>query len=360
MAQDVVKFSKQNTDFVSELRDKVREYFELNKLSKYGNTSILFKTLVMASLYIVPFIMMLTGIISMLPLVLLCWMAMGFGMAGLGMVIMHDANHGSLSRSAKVNKLMGYSLYILGGFPPNWQYQHNILHHGYTNIDGYDEDIASGFLLRFSPHTPLNRIHKYQSWYAWFLYSLMTFSWITITDFKRFYSYKKRHAPLSNQKSYNRMFVELIASKVVYYSIMLVLPLILIPVGWYWIVIGFFLMHAMSGLTLSTIFQTAHVMPTTTYPVPDENGSLENSWAVHQLMTTSNFAPKSKVLTWLIGGLNFQVEHHLFPYISHVHYPKLSLIVKNLANKYNLPYNVQQNFFIAVINHFRMLKLLGT
>lgn len=359
MGREKFSFSKDKTDFTVELRKKVKDYFEDNKLSKYGNASIILKSIFMGLLYITPYFLITMGIITSVYLVLLCWVLMGFGVAGVGMVLMHDANHGSFSQNSTINRWLGKSLFLLGGFPPNWRYQHNTLHHGYTNIEGHDEDISPAGILRFSPHQPHHNIHKYQHWYAWFFYSLMTLSWVTVKDFSRLHSYKKQNAPINSSKSYFRLFIELVFSKIIYYTVFLLIPLLVVPVSWYWVVIGFIAMHLIAGLTLSTIFQTAHVMPTSEYPLPEENGILENNWTVHQLLTTSDYSPKSRIFSWFIGGLNYQIEHHLFPNISHVHYRKLSDLVRNTAHKYNLPYNVQPNFIRAVYSHLVMLKLLG-
>jgi linoleoyl-CoA desaturase len=356
-----IKFSisKDKSEFIVELRKKVKDYFEENNISKYGNASIILKSLFMFSLYFTPYILMLSGVINTVYLTILCWIAMGIGTAGLGMVLMHDASHGSFSQNTTLNKWLGKSLYLLGGFPPNWRYQHNTLHHGFTNIEGHDEDISPAGILRFSPHTPLFKIHRYQHYYAFFLYGLMTLSWVTVNDFTRLNSYKKMNAPMSITKSYNQLFIELIVSKVLYYLIFLIIPILVIQLPWYWILLGFLIMHFVCGLILSTIFQTAHVMPTSEYPLPDEEGRIDNNWAAHQLFTTSDYSPKSRIFSWLIGGLNYQIEHHLFPNISHVHYRKLSELVKNTAKKYNLPYYVQPNFVAAVNSHIKMLKLLG-
>jgi linoleoyl-CoA desaturase len=360
MTKDKIKFPlPTKTDFINELREKVKEYFETNQISKYGNANIVLKSAFMVLLYLVPFALMLTGVVQLLPLIFLCWIIMGIGMAGIGMALMHDANHGSYSKNQKINALLAKSLYLLGGFPPNWQYQHNTLHHGFTNIDGHDEDIAPMGLLRFSPHKPLLKIHKYQYLYAWFFYGLMTLSWTTIKDFQKLYEYKKMGADLSSKNSYNQLQLKIIVSKILYYIIFLVLPLIILPVSWYWVVLAYLAMHFTSGFILSVIFQTAHVVTTSEYPLPDENGNLENNWAIHQLLTTSDFAPKSNVFSWLVGGLNYQVEHHLFPNISHVHYKNISHLVENTAIKYGLPYHVQPTFLSALNNHAQMLKLLG-
>jgi linoleoyl-CoA desaturase len=250
-------------------------------------------------------------------------------------------------------------LYLLGGLPVNWQYQHNTMHHGYTNIEGYDEDIDPLFLMRFSPHKKLLKIHRFQFIYAWFLYGLMTLSWSTNKDFSQLRTYKLTEAKLNTGKTYNQLLFDLILSKILYYIIFLGLPMLLISQPWYLIIVAFFVMHFTSGIILAVIFQTAHVVTSTNFPLPDENGRIDNNWAIHQLQTTADFSPNSRVFSWFIGGLNYQVEHHLFPNICHVHYRNISKLVKATANKYNLPYNQQGSFISAVYNHIQMLRNLG-
>jgi linoleoyl-CoA desaturase len=360
MIQKKIKFSAQiNSDFINELREKVKIYFEINKISKYGNTSLILKSIFMFTVYLAPYILMITGVITSLPAIFICWALMGIGMAGVGMGMMHDANHGTFSKNRKINNLLGKSLYLLGGFPPNWKFQHNTLHHAYTNIDGHDEDISPAGILRFSPHKPLYKIHRYQNWYAWFFYGLMTLLWATSKDFMQFKRFKGSGTAYSGKTPFAQMFISIILGKVFYYILFLVIPLLTIPVGWYWIVLGFIAMHFTTGIILGIVFQTAHVVTNSSFPLPDEGGNIENNWAIHQLSTTSNYSPKSRIFSWLIGGLNYQVEHHLFPNISHVHYHKISKFVKETAFKYNLPYHVQDTFFSAVRNHAKMLKMLG-
>ncbi len=354
-----IKYSRNKLDFTTELRNSVNEYFSKNNIQPYGNRKIYLKSAFMALLYLAPYALMISGIISSIPLVLMCWILMGLGMCGLGMVTMHDANHGSFSKNQKVNRFFGNSLYLLGGFPTNWRYQHNTLHHGFTNIEGHDEDIAPPGILRFSPHGPFKKIHRYQHIYAWFFYSLMTISWIVAKDFKRLKKYQETGTKLSSKRNYSRLFVDIAISKVIYYIVFLIIPLLTIHIAWYWVIGGFLMMHFTGGLVLSTIFQTAHVVPTSEYPVPDGNGELNNNWAVHQLYTTCDYAPKSRIFSWLIGGLNYQVEHHLFPYISHIHYRNISKIVQAKAKEYSLPYHVNKSFATAIQQHIKMLKLLG-
>lgn len=355
----MIRYSRNNIDFITDLRTSVEDYFKTNRIEPYGNTSILVKTAVMVFLYISPLVLMISGIITSVLLVLVCWLVMGIGVAGVGMATMHDANHGSFSKKKWMNKLFGNSMYLLGGFPPNWRHQHNTLHHGFTNIEGHDEDIAPPDVLRLSPHRPLKKIHRYQYLYAWFFYSIMTISWVVITDFRRLTKYRGMGVKFNGKKNYNRLMLNLIVSKLLYFGLFLVLPMVTVPVAWYWTATGFMMMHLVGGLILASVFQTAHVVPTSEYPLPGEDGIMNNNWAAHQLYTTCNFAPKSRIFGWFVGGLNHQVEHHLFPNISHIHYPKIAAIVKEKAREFGMPYHVNRSFLSAVVEHVRMLKLLG-
>jgi len=118
-------------------------------------------------------------------------------------------------------------------------------------------------------------------------------------------------------------------------------------------------MHFIQGITLAVVFQLAHVVEGATFPAPDEKGDIMNNWTIHQLNTTANFAMKSPLAFWFFGGLNFQVEHHLFPHICHIHYPQLAPIVKQTANEFGISYHENTTMWDAIKSHTRMLKLLG-
>ncbi len=359
MTKARIKFSTQTgADFAQELRQNIKTYFEDRNVSKFGNTNLTFKSIFMTSLYVIPFFLMIFGVIDGLGLSLLAWAIMGFGMAGIGMGIMHDANHGAFSKYPWVNTLVSKSMYFIGGYPANWRHQHNTLHHGFTNIDGHDEDIDPVAIIRLSPHKPHYGIHRFQHYYAWFLYGLMTISWASYRDFKQLYFYSKQPNFKNDGKSTLFLFADLLLAKVVYFGVFLALPIYMMPLAWGWVLLGFMVMHFVCGFILAIIFQTAHVMTTTAFPNP-ENGQLETNWAVHQLLTTTNYSPRSRVFSWFIGGLNFQVEHHLFPQISHVHYKKLSAMVKKTAEKHKFPYYVEPSFMVALGKHYQMLKMLG-
>ncbi|MBS3775870.1 MAG: acyl-CoA desaturase [Bacteroidales bacterium] len=350
---------EEKIDFMVELRKKVDEYFQQNNLSKHADADMVAKSIFMMALYLGPYLLMVTGVVSSTLLILLCWVVMGIGMAGVGVDIMHDANHGSYSKSKPINQWLSKSLYILGGLPETWQIQHNTIHHAYTNIDGYDADIDPAPMLRFSPHKPVRKIHKYQHLYAWFLYGLMTILWFTTKDFQQLFHYSKEGYLAQEGKSFNALMTKLVITKIMYYVVFIVIPLIVLPIPWWMTLLFFFIMHFIAGVLLSVIFQTGHILPDSAYPLPDENGNLENNWLVHQLTATSDYAPNSRVFTWLLGGLNYHAVHHLFPNICHVHYKKISPIVKEITAKYGVTYRAQPTFFKAIGNHAKMLKLLG-
>lgn len=346
-------------EFQKTLRKRVNSYFKERNIDRYGNRAMKVKTIFMLSLYFIPFFLILTNVLPG-AWALLGYALMGFGMAGIGLSVMHDANHGAYSRNRSFNDWVGRVVMIVGGFDTNWRIQHNVLHHSYTNVEGMDEDIDPGGVLRFNPHAPKKSFHKYQHYYAWFLYGLMTLIWATTKDFKQIYRYEKMDLFKTQGTTFRKEMTRLIIYKVLYYAYVVGIPLALGISPWI-ILGGFLIMHFIAGFILGIIFQPAHVMETSEFPQPENPADVvKNGWAEHQLRTTTNFAPKSKWFTWYVGGLNFQIEHHLFPNICHVHYHKISDIVKKTAQEYNLPYNSHPTFIGALKEHGRMLKKLGT
>jgi linoleoyl-CoA desaturase len=347
-------------DFFKELSKRVNNYFKTNEISKQANSEMYWKTIILLISYFLPLILMLTGVVQHTGLIVLMWFIMGIAMAGIGLAVMHDACHGAYSKSAKVNNFISGVMHIIGGNTIAWKIQHNVLHHTYTNVHGYDEDIETDGILRFSPTQKLLKHHKYQYLFAPFLYGLMTFFWFASKDYTALVRYKKKDLLKTQQISLLKSLIHLTISRIAYSIIFIVLPIVFIDIEWYYTLLLFFMMHFIASLILSFIFQLAHVIHETEFFVPDESLQLENHWAIHQLKTTANFANKSKWLTWYSGGLNHQIEHHLFPNICHVHYTKIAPIVKQTALEYNLPYYGNQSFMAALGNHFGMLKKLGT
>ena len=354
-----IRFSNiDKTKFFRTLNKKVNTYFKENKLKRTGNWFLYTKAIIIFSVFIAPLVIILTVDMPQWALLLLT-VVMGVGMAGVGMNIMHDGNHGTFSSKKWVNKLMGSSIYILAGNVYNWKVQHNVLHHTYTNIQGYDEDIDAGRIIRFSKHAKWFKIHKLQKYYSFFLYGLLTINWAITTDFRQMHSYLKRKLSYGKILNPTKEWTVLIATKIAYYSLWIVLPLLVLDISWWKVLLGFFVMHYTAGIILSIIFQLAHVVPKVDMPMPDKEGNLKNTWAIHQLFTTSNFAPNNRIVTWYTGGLNNQVEHHIFPNISHIHYKKIAKIVKETAREFNLPYHEYKTTRRALIEHFKLLTLLG-
>ncbi|MFZ6010836.1 MAG: fatty acid desaturase family protein [Bacteroidota bacterium] len=358
-ASSSIRFSSARADFFSTLNQRVNEYFKSKNISRYANGEMKIKTIFMYTLYFAPYILMLTGVVSNLWGMFALCLVMGVGIAGIGLSVMHDANHGGYSNKSWVNNLLGYSLNLVGGNAFNWKVQHNVLHHTYTNVHDVDEDISPRGILRMCPHGEWKSFHRFQHLYAWFFYGLMTLVWVLVKDFMRIIKYQKDGLVKKQRADIRTEWTILILTKMAYVGYIFILPAVLLPLAWWQIVIGFVVMHYVAGFILAIIFQPAHVIDGTEYPLPDQEGKMENSWAVHQLLTTTNFANKNQLLSWYVGGLNFQVEHHLFPNICHVHYRKISNIVRQTAEEFGLPYKSEPTFIGALVSHARLLKQLG-
>lgn len=354
-----VKFvNRDKNKFFGTLKKRVDQYFLDHGLSKYANPTLVIKTIVLLSLYILPFAALLLFQPS-LPIALLLWLMMGVAVAGLGMSVMHDACHGAYSSNKIWNWIMAHVLNLLGGSTSNWKLQHNILHHTYTNVTHMDEDIDNKLMLRFSPHTEVKKVHRFQWIYSFLFYGLTTLYWVTAKDFIQFYKFR-RNGVNANSAAENRILLaKLITLKTVYLFVIIAAPVLFFGLSLGAVLAGFVLMHFAAGLILTVIFQLAHSVEGTTHPLPDDQGIIENDWAIHQLNTTVNFSRKNKWLSWYIGGLNFQIEHHLFPRLSHVHYPAIAHIVKDTAEEFGIPYLEKETFGQALQSHIVFLKKLG-
>jgi linoleoyl-CoA desaturase len=356
---NTIKFSKTDASlFLKTLQQRVNIYFKENHLKKTGNWKLYLKTAIMFSIFLLPYFFILTLPMSQWVQLGLT-VCIGIGMAGVGMNVMHDGNHGSYSSKKWLNNLMGGSIYILSGNVYNWKVQHNVLHHTYTNIHGHDEDLDAGRMIRFSANAKWRRFHTFQHYYSFLLYGLLTLNWAITSDFNQMHRYLKRKLSYGKSPHPATEWSVLVITKILYIGIWIVIPMLFLPIPWWKVLIGFFVMHYTAGLILSMVFQLAHVVEKAATPLPDETGTMKNTWVVHQLYTTANFSIKNKVVNWFTGGLNHQVEHHIFPNISHIHYSKIAGIVKVTAHEFNLPYHEYRSTRQAVRCHFRHLRELG-
>jgi len=360
MRGEAVKFNKNNQpDFFRTVNKRVNQYFRDTNQTRYGNLNMVIKSIFMVSLYFVPFLLIVTNVVTTGWGNIAMWALMGLGMSGIGLSVMHDANHGSYSSNQNVNSFVGLILNFIGGYHVNWKIQHNVLHHSFTNIQGLDDDISKNNTLRLSPHQEKKPIYKYQVFYAPLLYSILSLYWFLGKDIEQTIKYGKENLVQEQGKTILRASIEIFISKMIYLSLFIITPIVLATVPWWTTLLGFLLMHAISGLLLALVFQCAHVLEETDFFLPAESGSMENSWAIHQMRTTANFAHDNRILSWCIGGLNYQVEHHLFPNICHVHYRDISKIVKQTAEEFNVPYNNHPTFIGALKSHFTVLNKLG-
>lgn len=354
-----LRFPVQRPEFFATLSQRVNAYFKTNQIERTANTEMVIKTIFMFSLYFIPYFLVLSGLFtSWWALAALC-VVMGLGVAGIGLSIMHDANHGAYSSKKWVNDLLGYSLNLVGGHYWNWRVQHNVLHHTYTNVHDTDEDISPRGVLRMAPGSEWKPMHRYQHIYAWFFYGLLTLVWITFKDFQRLIKYQREGLVKKQKASAIGQWTGLVFTKILYFGYVIVIPMQVLSIGFWPVFTGFLIMHYVAGFILAIIFQPAHVVEGTEYPVGDENNMLENAWAIHQMHTTTNFGHREKLFSWYVGGLNYQVEHHLFPNICHVHYRAIAPIVAQTAKEFGVPYKSKDTFWDALVAHARQLKSLG-
>lgn len=349
---------QQKTDFFIVLKKRVDNYFTEKNISRNANTGMVLKSIILISAYVLPFVA-LNIFLPSYGVSLILWAIMGFALAGIGMSVMHDANHGAYSANEKLNTWMTYSLNLCGGSIFNWNIQHNLMHHTYTNISDYDEDIESKLSMRFDPHAPLKWYHKTQWYMAFIYYGIITLYWITLKDFVQYFKYKNNGVNRNSKKKNRGVITRIILLKLIYFSIILGIPVLILEIPFLQWLVGYLLMHFIAGVILSTVFQLAHTVEGTTHPLPNKDGIIENDWAIHQMETTINFCRGNKLISWYVGGLNYQVEHHLFTRISHVHYPAISHIVKQTAEEYGIPYLENKTLSKALGDHVRALKRLG-
>jgi linoleoyl-CoA desaturase len=351
-----VSEKEQSQAFAREVKAEVGAYFEQNRLSRHANPAMVVKTVVLSALYFGAYGLIVSGLLP-LPWMWVACFVMGIGMAGIGFSVTHDALHGAYSASPRVNQVIGRLFDTLGANGYMWQITHNGIHHTWTNIQGFDEDLEVSPLIRLSPHTPFKPIHRFQHIFAFVAYSLATVFWVFVKDYK--YFLQRDLGPYRNKQHPRSEWLFLIASKALYYFAMIAVPLLVLEITWWQLLIGFLTVHLTGGLILGVIFQLAHVVEPTEHLEEDAAGAMKGAWMLYQMRTTNNFARESRLLSWYVGGLNYQIEHHLFPRVCHVHYRQLSPIVERLAKKHGVPYHSCPTLWHAIRSHYRMLKRFG-
>ena len=349
-------YNNSSNFFYQSLKDSVDNYFAGKHLKKTGNWNLYYKTVVLVSAAILLYISLLFLNLNVAWGILLSSI-FGVVLACTGFNIMHDACHGSYSGKKWVNEFMGYSLNALGGNSFIWKFKHNILHHTYTNVDGLDDDIAKSPLMRQCTSQKWVPAHRFQHIYVVLVYAISSFAWIFMMDFNKYFKRKIHNTPLQRMSIKEHSIFWF--SKTMYVLFYIVIPIII--VGWQAWAIGFTFLHIFMGLTLAIVFQLAHVVEDTEFVnvAAGEKVTFEMAWAEHEVRGTANFAPGNKIVSWFVGGLNYQIEHHLFPRVSHIHYPAISKIVKEKCMEFDLPYHCFPTMRAAMVSHFKTMKQLG-
>jgi linoleoyl-CoA desaturase len=351
-----VTFDNRDNQFYISLKAAVDQYFAAKQKKKTGDWRLYLKTITLISAAIIIYGSLMFFKMSALPALTLCGL-LGYVFACIGFSVMHDANHGSYSTKPWLNDALGLTANALGASSYFWKQKHNIIHHTYTNVDGIDDDIAKSPIIRQCESQKWVPAHKIQHLYLLPIYGLSSIFWLFFMDFTKYFTRKIYTTEAWKLTTKNHIIFW--ATKLTYFTFYMIIPAMVWGVGpW---LLGFMVLHLVMGITLSLVFQLAHVVENTDFETValDETKHIETAWAEHEVRTSSNFAMGNPVISWFVGGLNFQIEHHLFPRVSHVHYPAISKIVMAKCKEFNLPYNKYDTLFGAIASHFRMMKSLG-
>jgi linoleoyl-CoA desaturase len=344
-----------DTGFHAEVKRRVVAYFAQTGLSERDSPRMYLKTAVLLLWFGASYALLAFAATTLWQGALLS-LSLALAMAGIGFGIQHDANHGAYSRRGAVNRVMGLTLDMLGASSYLWRFKHNLSHHTYTNLAGADDDINFLPFARLSPAQPRYRLHRLQQFYLWALYWFLFPKWNFVDDFKTL-----MHARISGQgfpRPRGASAVELIAGKVVFIAWAFVVPMLFHR---WWVVLLFYAATSLVlGTTLAVVFMLAHCVEEADFPaLAPDTARLPRAWAVHQVETTVDFAGRNRLLSWYVGGLNFQIEHHLFPRICHVHYPRIAEIVRAACAEFGVRYAAHEKFLGALASHWRWLRRMG-
>jgi linoleoyl-CoA desaturase len=351
-----VTFNRSKDNFFDQLKENIEGYFFQSQIKRTGNYKLFLKSIIFVLMSLSCYFMILFFTFPVLLLAVFC-ILLGVSLAGIGFNIMHDSAHGSYSSKRWLNALAAFSLNLMGGNIFFWKCKHNINHHTYTNIKGIDEDIDIEPWIRTHANQPRRWYHRYQHFYSLGLYGLTYLNWVYVGDFKKYFSKKIANIDLKKM-ALKEHFIFWI-SKIFFFSFILIIPIV--KLGFWKTILVYTIMSVVCGFILGTVFQLAHLVEGVEFPLPSKNSNkIENNWALHQIATTVNFAPKNKFIFWFTGGLNFQIVHHLFPKISHIHYPAINDLIRETCIKFNIQYTEYPSVWSALRSHISYLKRMGS
>jgi linoleoyl-CoA desaturase len=345
----------QQRGFRQALNERVNAYLRDNNLPARDVPAMYLKTAVALAWWLGTYLLLLLGHFPPWVNVVLC-VVWAMAIASVGFNVVHDANHDGYSDHPRVNRLVGLSAEMLGMSGFRWRIKHNAWHHGLTNIAGFDDDLEAYGLMRLTPRAPWKPRYKVQAWYFPAVYGMIGLDFI-MRDFLM---------ALIGRSDANHVYPKMSAAdkvtfwagKLFFFAIMLALPLLVFP--WWQVLVGFLIVMLTVGLVMGVIFQLAHINDHAAFPEPvGDPPHIDNEWAVHQVEATSDFAPHNWLLNLYIGGLNYQIEHHLLPHVCHLNYPRLAPIVRATCEEFGIRYNCYATWREALASHWRELRLLG-
>jgi linoleoyl-CoA desaturase len=340
--------------FHAELKRRVDAYFTSRNIEPTRAPGMRLKTAIILGWFVGSYLLLAYWAASpwtAIPLAI----SLGLAVAGIGFNIQHDGNHGGYSRNRRLNAAMAFTLDVVGGSSYVWSWKHNVFHHSNPNLVGLDVDIDIQPFCRLAPTQKRRPWHRFQHLYIWPLYAFLAVKWHFIDDFKDVAQGTVGGQGFPRPKGW-KLF-SFLAGKLLFVGWAFVLPALFHPV---WKVILFYaLASAVVSLTLAIVFQLAHAVDGADFPRLDSEGRAATEWAAHQVRTSMDFAPGNRLLSWYIGGLNFQIEHHLFPRVCHVHLKDLAPIVQQTCREFDVPYNVEPTALGALAAHGRWLYRLG-
>ncbi len=342
-------------EFIRETRRDVEQYLRPRQTRVRGHLQLYAKTVVAFGLTFGSW----TTLVFAHPgvwLGLVCMAGLVLGTILTAFCVQHDANHGAYFRTRRSNHLMGWTADALLGFSSYaWRVKHNVAHHTYTNVDGYDADSTQVPLARLMPMQAPKPWYRLQHYYLWPLYSLMVLRWQTGADIAALVRGSIGRSALRMPKRWD--LVGLLAGKAIFVGWAIVVPMLVYP--WWAVLAAYVGLTMVTSLITATTFQLAHCVEEADFASAAELTAAKRVWAVHEVETTVDFCPRNPVLTWMLGGLNYQIEHHLFPRVPHTHYAGIAEIVQRNAAKHGVRYTAQPSLRLAIRSHFRHLRAMG-
>jgi linoleoyl-CoA desaturase len=331
----------------------VDAYIQENKMPTRDVPAMYVKSAILVACWLGTYLLILLGNLPLPANALLC-ILLAFAMAGIGLNVGHDAIHGGYSHNSRINRALGLTMELIGLSSFVWSNRHNA-HHTYPNIAGLDEDVEGG-LIRLSPHEEWQPLHRLQLWYAPVLYGFLAF------DFWRREATVFLTGRLSPCHQYPEMKrsdrILFVAGKLVFFGYLVAVPMFVFP--WWQVLIAFTCIMFTVSWIISAVTATVHLVDAADFPEPTGDPlHVENEWAIHQVQTTANYAPDSWLVSNYTGGTNYQIEHHLFPHICHLNYPRLSPIVRKTCEEYGIPYFVYPTLRHAMRGHASRLREFG-